>query len=241
MARLTRRILGWGLFLALIAAAYVYGRDYVRTHPQDVPWTDLRLGDPVGAFTGRKLLSLTGDPAQCRALLSEAGIAFTEAPVREAGENCGYSDGVRLGDGEAAFDPVSLVTSCAVAATSRVLVDQVIQPAARRQLGSDVVRIRHAGSYSCRRINGRPDAGFSEHATADAIDITGFDLEDGRSISLLEDWSGTGPESAFLREVHEGGCRLFATALSPDYNRAHADHFHFDQAERGKNGFRFCR
>jgi hypothetical protein len=32
---------------------------------------------------------------------------------------------------------------------------------------------------------------------------------------------------------------VFGTVLSPDYNAAHADHFHFDQAARGFGGL--CR
>jgi len=32
---------------------------------------------------------------------------------------------------------------------------------------------------------------------------------------------------------------VFGTVLSPDYNPAHADHLHFDQASRGSGGM--CR
>ncbi|MBU1256939.1 MAG: extensin family protein, partial [Alphaproteobacteria bacterium] len=38
-----------------------------------------------------------------------------------------------------------------------------------------------------------------------------------------------------------GACDLFSTVLSPDYNKAHRDHFHLDQAERGATGWRACR
>ncbi len=44
-----------------------------------------------------------------------------------------------------------------------------------------------------------------------------------------------------LREVRDGACDLFATVLSPDYNAAHRDHLHLDQAERGEMGWRACR
>jgi hypothetical protein len=44
----------------------------------------------------------------------------------------------------------------------------------------------------------------------------------------LSDWRGDPGERAFLREVRDGGCRLFRGVLSPDYNEAHSDHFHFD-------------
>ncbi|WP_375292508.1 extensin family protein, partial [Sphingomonas melonis] len=82
---------------------------------------------------------------------------------------------------------------------------------------------------------------WSEHATADAVDIAGFRLADGRRITVVGDWTGSGDKAAFLREVRDGACRLFATTLSPDYNAAHRDHLHLDQADRGAMGWRACR
>jgi len=92
-----------------------------------------------------------------------------------------------------------------------------------------------------RRLYGRGSGPFSEHATADAFDILGFRLANGRRISVFEDWSGDGPDAAFLHDVRDGACRLFSTVLSPDYNAAHANHLHFDQAARGEVGWRGCR
>ncbi|PTS74531.1 extensin, partial [Sphingomonas sp. HMWF008] len=82
---------------------------------------------------------------------------------------------------------------------------------------------------------------WSEHSTADAVDIAAFVLADGRRISVLEDWRGNGPEATFLHRVRNGACRLFATTLSPDYNAAHANHLHLDQAVRGGMGWTVCR
>jgi hypothetical protein len=60
-------------------------------------------------------------------------------------------------------------------------------------------------------------------------------------VSVVNDWTAGGAEAAFLREVRDGACRVFATVLSPDYNAAHRDHLHFDQAARGARGWRGCR
>ena len=109
-----------------------------------------------------------------------------------------------------------------------------------RHLNSRLVAISHAGSYSCRRIYGRELGRFSEHARANAVDITGFRLADGTRVTVLGDWAGKSPKSAFLHDVRDGACRLFATTLSPDYNRAHADHLHLDLARRGQLGGSFC-
>jgi len=59
-------------------------------------------------------------------------------------------------------------------------------------------------------------------------------LEDGRRVTVLGDWDGSGQAggegSVFLRRLREGACRVFSTVLTPDYNDAHRDHFHFDGA-----------
>ena len=96
-----------------------------------------------------------------------------------------------------------------------------------------------AGTYSCRRIYGQTDPGArpSEHARANALDLGGMTLEDGRKVSVLADWDGTGPRGAegqsFLKRVRDGACRVFSTVLTPDYNEAHANHLHLDGADRG--------
>jgi hypothetical protein len=229
------------VFLALLGAAYFIGRDYVRRHPQDFPWTELDLDDPIGRFTAPKLARLGRDASQCRLMLRGAGVDDVPAPPRNGGPACGYDDGMRLGGEPIAFRPTGVVTSCSVAAALYLLETRVIERAALRHFGQGVVAIDHAGSYSCRRLYGRSEGAYSEHATADAIDITGFRLADGTRISVLNDWNGDGPKADFLHEVRDGSCRLFSTVLSPDYNAAHADHLHLDQADRGNAGWRACR
>ena len=235
------RLIGWLIVLLVFGAAYLVGRDYVRRHPQDVPWTDLNLKDPIGAFTGRKLASLGDDTGLCRALLRQQGLRDVAAPPRQSPPSCGYSDGMRLSGRAVTYAPAGLVTACPVAAALHLFDTRVVQFAALRHFNSRVVAIEHFGSYSCRRLYGRSEGEFSEHATADAVDISGFVLADGTRIRVLSDWQGSGPKAAFLRDVRDGACRLFATVLSPEYNLAHRDHLHLDQAKRGEMGFRVCR
>jgi hypothetical protein len=116
-----------------------------------------------------------------------------------------------------------------------------LQPAAERHFGARVVRIEHFGSYNCRRIYGRSQGDWSEHATANALDVAGLVLSDGTRASVIRDWKGEGPKARFLRDVRDGACRMFTTVLSPDYNAAHRDHLHLDLADRGAMGWRACR
>ncbi|MGR6328631.1 extensin-like domain-containing protein [Sphingomonas sp. XXL09] len=243
--RALRRTIAALAILLLLAAAALLIWALARGRPQDLPWTKLDLGAPIGLSTGRKLTALGRDAPQCRALLTDAGVRFTNLPTRRDGASCGYDEAVRFVAGGArtiAFRPAGLGTSCAVAAALAVWEWDVVQPAARRRFGSRVVGIDHFGSYACRRLYGRDSGNWSEHAHANAVDIAGFRLADGRRITVLRDWTGDDPQrAAFLREVRDGACGLFATTLSPDYNAAHRDHLHLDQADRGAIGWRACR
>ncbi|HEX5182683.1 MAG TPA: extensin family protein [Allosphingosinicella sp.] len=230
------------VLLVLLAFFAFLAWGYGRSHPEDVPWTPLNLGQPVGLFTGRKLAALHGNG--CRALLIDAGIRFAALPPRKEGEECGMDDAVRLlpdGAADIAFHPAGPSTSCRLAAGLALWEWHVVQPAALARFGRRVVEIDHFGSYNCRHMYGRADEPWSEHAHANALDVAGFRLEDGRKISVAADWRDPGPKGRFLHQVRDGACRLFATILSPDYNAAHHDHLHLDEAGRGAWGWRACR
>jgi hypothetical protein len=238
LLRWTRRL----LLLALVAFAGLLLWGYGRNHPEDVPWTKLDLTRPVGAFTRAKLAGLRGDGARCRALLRKAGVRFTALPPRSDGPQCGYDDAIRLTGAAATigYRPATLGTSCSVAAALALWEWHVLQPTALRRLGARVAEIETFGSYNCRRIYGRKSGDWSEHARANAIDVAAFRLEDGRRIAVAADWKDAGPKGRFLHDVRDGACRLFATTLSPDYNPAHRDHLHLDEAARGTWGWHAC-
>jgi hypothetical protein len=238
-----RRIAAVGVAAAIALAVFLALFAALRGRPQDLPWTPLDLGQPVGMFTGGKLAGLRQDFPKCRALLDKAGVSYTQMPSVSAGR-CGYTDGVRFAPGGSRrtdYWPTTTGTSCPVAAALSVWEWTVVQPAARRYFGQRVASIHHLGSYNCRNIYGRATGPLSEHATANAIDIAGFTLEDGTKITVLHDWADNGDRGTFLRSVRNGACRLFSTTLSPDYNAAHHDHLHLDEAQRGALSLRTCR
>jgi hypothetical protein len=247
--RAVRRTIGWLVGLAVAATLALMLWSTLRGRPQDIPWAPLDLGQPIGMFTGSKLTALTEDFPQCRALLDRAGVRYTVLPPRKGAGRCSYTDGVRManeGPRRIAFAPAGLGVACPVAAALSMWEWDVVQPAAERHFGARVAMIDHFGSYSCRRISGSHSTNWSEHSTADAVDIAGFRLADGTRITVARDWKGDAKgsedaKSAFLHEVRDGACQLFSTTLSPDYNAAHADHLHLDQANRGAMGWRACR
>ncbi len=119
--------------------------------------------------------------------------------------------------------------------------DHVV-PASVRYLGSPVVGLKVASSYSCRTRNSKPGAKLSEHGLANALDVAAFDLADGRRITVKRGWNQPNEEAGFLRAVHKAACSRFTTVLGPDADRYHQDHFHLDLARHNKaNTYRVCR
>lgn len=235
-ARFARR-----LFMFVLAAAIGLGvYSWAKGHPQDLPWTPLSLGERAGRLTNFKIARLHGDFSACRRLLNDGAEDFAVLPpISAQGGACGYSDGVRLGSSALYGYAPRAEISCPVAIGLFLWERQVLQPAALRHFGRPVVQVETFGSYACRPLRGGREGRWSEHARANAIDIAGFRLSGGRRIAIARDWRGADSDAAFLREVRDGACAMFATVLSPDYNAAHRDHLHLDHAARG--GWSYCR
>jgi hypothetical protein len=145
-------------------------------------------------------------------------------------DGCGWSNAVRLvsaGGVHASFDKIT----CETAVALTLWLEHEVQPLAMELFGHRVVSIRSFGSYSCRNIVGDPFWSHrrSEHAIANAADVAGFTLADGRQISVRRHWKSEGPEGRFLREAHARACPYFRAALGPDFNDVHRDHFHLDR------------
>ena len=121
-------------------------------------------------------------------------------------------------------------------------VRESVASAAARHLGSAVVEMKVAASYSCRTRNGIAGGKLSEHGLANALDVSEFVLADGRKITVKRGWRGASSEQAFLRAVHRSACKRFTTVLGPNADRYHHDHFHVDLARHNKAGtYRVCR
>lgn len=107
---------------------------------------------------------------------------------------------------------------------------------AQSMLESPLARLDTGTSYMCRNRNNGATGFTSEHGFANALDIVGFTLEDGRSIAVADDWAGaTAPEGRLLRLAHDAACASFMTVLGPEANAEHEDHFHLDQGCHGQS------
>jgi hypothetical protein len=232
------RVLAWlftSVALAIVLGFALVSLGFVTVPPAYHPWTPLNPRDEPNVLTRYKLTRLERDPAECSVVLRLAEIAYTAIPDQATAEGCGLTNAVRVSRAGAAFGD-GVVATCPLAAAWTLFDAHVLQPSARRHFGQNVTRIVHAGSYACRNINHRVGGRRSEHATANAIDVAGFVLADGTRVTVLQDWREGGRKAAFLRELRAGACRFFDVVLSPDFNEAHGDHFHFDMGR-----FRACR
>ncbi len=247
--------------------------------------------------------------------------------------------------------------NCRMVVALNQWVEKTLQPTSREMFGAPVTRLHGASGYSCRNRYGNPNDKISEHAFANAIDVTGFDLANGRTIDVVSQWGPTardikakaiadalakarlndtkpsdpkasGPkasdakqpeateaeegvpdpsqpagggksgvgrvppahlgasprppadpdegrstgksserrrqkpkvkpaeqpkpanvepppaeqakvtaEAAYLRRLHSGACKVFATVLGPEANDAHRNHFHLDMASRRRSSY----
>ncbi len=170
----------------------------------------------------------SASPATCYAALADVSvIKFTKLNNTSPSPGCGLRGAVKLQASLIALNK-PLDISCPMSAALHVWMRDVVVSAARLHLDAKIVRIETYGSYACRPRNNLAGGRLSEHATANAIDISAFVLSDNRRITVLNSWRGAPDESAFLRSVRKLSCPYFSVVLGPDDDRFHADHFHFD-------------
>ncbi|MBB1091369.1 extensin family protein [Rhodopseudomonas palustris] len=133
--------------------------------------------------------------------------------------------------GPVAIKPTATLACPIVSALDRWLAESV-QPSAMRWFGVRVAEIKQISAYSCRGMNGNPNAHISEHAFGNALDISAFVLADGRRVTIKGGWKGLPEEQAFLRDVQNSACQVFNTVLAPGSNIYHYDHIHVDLMRR---------
>ena len=221
------------LFTLIIAALFWTIDRFVPA--QHLPWKSLDTSRPLGRATKHQLFRLSLSPsATCMALARDSAgfksqLAEPKRPKTGAGVGiCGW-DKARLvyGTEDVKFAPGESHMQCPLSVAAYIWQKEA-DKLAQKRFGQKIKTIHHMGTYSCRKQVGNSSGKWSEHAFANAWDVAAFELEDGRLIRVLTGWDGPRDEANFLRDVRAMSCGLFRVTLSPDFNAAHADHFHFD-------------
>jgi hypothetical protein len=118
--------------------------------------------------------------------------------------------------------------ACPIVSALDQWIGTAVQPAALHWFRQPVVQIKQISAYSCRGMNGDPNAHISEHAFGNALDVAEFDLADGHKVSVQYGWHGTPEEQGFLHDVQAAACDQFTTVLAPGANVYHYNHIHVD-------------
>lgn len=225
------------LLLVLLSAAVAVSiwRGWLPVADRWNPWAPLNVRDEPNLITPFKLWRLQEDPALCEAALQTSTLRYTHQADSAADAKCPLANTLRIQGGDVALSS-SFLSSCRLAVAYALFDIHQLQPAAQSVFGQKVTQVDHLGSFACRNIYNRSEGRLSQHATANALDIAGFRLADGRRISVLKDWKDEGDAGRFLRLVRDGACQQFNTVLSPEYNAAHRNHFHLDMGR-----WRVCR
>jgi hypothetical protein len=198
--------------------------------PKLSPVPALNLDYRGGWLVDWQLAEIRRDASLCERVIRNPNIDAKPIADLPLNDGCGLRNGVRVSTAGGARMPVEKM-SCEAAAAVAMWLAHEVQPMAELLLGQRIASVQHMGSYSCRNMattkvwkNIR-----SEHATANALDIGGFTLADGRKITILKNWNDDGVDGQFLRAVHARACRYFRVVLGPAYNDLHKDHFHLDR------------
>jgi hypothetical protein len=215
-----------GAFLAIFLLAGCGGHDDHAPPPRPAGSRPITLNLPTSRET-----------QACFADLSREDVRFSPMVDRDYGGGCQVLGAVQLID---IGVPVTNLKAmrCGLADTFIGWTRHAVAPAAYQILGSELVRVESMGSYACRNVVGVPGVEkLSGHATANAVDVSGFVLQDGRRITVEQGWRSPDPRvHDFFQAIHSSACKRFGTVLSPDYNAAHYNHLHLEDDHK-----HFCR
>jgi len=172
----------------------------------------------------------------CPAVLLGRVEAEALPPIRDA--QCGVQSPLSvtgvLANGR--IVPVSggVQTDCGMASALPPWIEQVDSYLLARE-NTQIAEVVVGTSYMCRNVNNAESGTLSFHAFADALDVVGFRLGDGRFVTVAGDWSDPlSPEGRLLRFAHDSACANFTTVLGPEANGLHRDHLHVDLGCHGK-------
>lgn len=200
---------------------------FVEHAPQN--WktvTRVRLDQRPAPWANWQVNILAFAPKTCLSALSRANIAYTPIAYRPQVDGCGIDNGVRVSRLTAKFS-APIDSTCAMTA-ALAWWEESLDNDALAVMGAHIARVDHVGTYACRNINGAAEGPRSTHATANAIDVTGFRFANGKTATVLRDWGQPTEAGRFLALAHADACKFFNAVLSPDYNELHRDHFHLD-------------
>ncbi|MBR82450.1 MAG: hypothetical protein CMF66_00850, partial [Magnetovibrio sp.] len=142
---------------------------------------------PVSAVINKlQQASIPSNDAACLKALGKRDVRFRRQGDFSEPKGCKVKSAVRLSSaGQVQFDNAPLLT-CKMAMQLARFSEDELQSAARDVLGTTVKRVRHIGTYNCRSMRQFKGV-LSQHAFANAIDVSAFELSNGDVINVARD------------------------------------------------------
>ena len=168
---------------------------------------------------------------------------FEPAQPIGRGQLCGISRPLEVSafaGGAVELGPTATL-NCPITAAVDAWIKDAVLPASYAYFGEPVVKVTNAADYACRTRNHKKGAKMSEHSFGNALDISAFELESGRRVTISKGWRGKADERGFLRDVLSQACGPFTTVLGPGSDGYHEAHFHMDLARHSSSGYVYCR
>jgi len=180
--------------------------------------------------------------AACPAVLSGRVVAEMIEPIEEG--TCGLQSPLRVTAVRAGGREVPLsrpaTLNCQMATEVANWVGR-IDSHSEAIFNTGIGELHTGTSYFCRTRNNAAGADISEHGFGNALDVTGFTLENGRRIGLPANWGNDTKASRAMEHAHSSACGTFTTVLGPEANALHEDHLHLDLGCHGQScTWRLC-
>jgi hypothetical protein len=136
--------------------------------------------------------------------------------------------------------PEEPIVSCEFAERLTDWLGHLVTPLIAGRMAADLRAMRTGPGYECRNRNGAAIGKLSAHAVGKAIDISGFELSNGKFIPVKPD--GDEAMRNVVDSVRTAACGWFTTVLGPGSDAAHTDHLHVDIALHGTSDrYRICQ
>lgn len=174
----------------------------------------------------------------CEEELKALGVKFEVLEPITGDDGCGAERPLKVSSVGVELKP-AVTTKCEVAKALAIWTKDVMVPSAKLHLKATPNAMSTGDSYQCRARRGDGEFKVSEHAHANAVDISGFAFTDHETVAVMDRTASADAASAFQAAIRGGACAYFTTVLGPGTNAAHSDHLHFDLIER-RNGYRIC-
>lgn len=203
-----------------------------------VPMEEFAADEPSGAAL--RSAPVQSEPSACQRRIANQIAVIEPLPTFGGPGDCGATDVVKF---EAVIQPDKSRVAISPPATVRCQVAEALAnwvredlTAATAMLGAAPRSLDNYASYDCRGRNRVLGARISEHGLANAIDIRGAALQNGKFADLTD----RNLDRAFRETVRKSVCARFMTVLGPGSDGHHETHIHLDLAER-RNNYKICQ